>query len=68
MKMKLLKKLNKIQIQAVPDREKEIRRLTAITEKEKEIVMKSQVIERQAENKNMNVINAITTTEKNDYQ
>ena len=31
-----LRKLNKIQIQAVPDKEKEIRRLTTIIEKEKE--------------------------------
>ena len=30
------RKLNKIQIQAIPDKEKEIRRLTAIIEKEKE--------------------------------
>ena len=41
-----LRKLNKVQIQAVSDKEKEIRRLTAIIEKEKERVeqMKSQVI------------------------
>ena len=31
-----LRKLNKIQIQAVPDKEKEIRKLTTIIEKEKE--------------------------------
>ena len=54
-----LRKLNKVQIQAMPDKEKEIRRLTAILEKEKERVdqMKSQVLEQQAENKNMNEMN-----------
>ena len=48
-----LRKLNKTQLQAVPDNEKEIRRLTAIIEKEKEREgqMKSQVIEPQAEKK-----------------
>ena len=58
-----LRKLNKIQIQMVPDKEKEIRRLTAIIEKEKERVeqVKSQVIELQAENKNMNDMNTMTT-------
>ena len=62
-----LRKLDKIQIQAVPDKEKEIRRLTTITEKEKERVeqMKSQVIELQAENKNMNDMNTITTKVNN---
>ena len=36
--IKTLRKLNKIQIQAVPDKEKEIKKLTAIIEKEKERV------------------------------
>ena len=64
-----LRKLNKIQIQAVPDKEKEIRRLTAIIEKEKERVaqMKSQVIELQADNKNMDEMNTMTT-KTNHYQ
>ena len=58
-----LRKLNKIQIQTVPDKEKEIRRLTAIIEEEKERVeqMKSQVTEHQAENKSMNDMNTMTT-------
>ena len=62
-----LRELDKIQIQAVPDKEKEIRRLTTITEKEKERVeqMKSQIIELQAENKNMNDMNTITTKVNN---
>ena len=64
-----LRKLNKVQIQAMPDKEKEIRRLTAILEKEKERVdqMKSQVLEQQAENKNMNEMNTMTT-KTNHYQ
>ena len=54
-----LRKVNKIQIQAIPDKEKEI----AITEKEKERVeqMKSQVIELQTKSKNMNDMNTMTT-------
>ena len=50
-----LRKLIKIQTQAVPEKEKEIRRLTAIIEKENKRVeqMKSQAIELQADNKNM---------------
>ena len=36
--IKTLRKLNKIQIQAVPGKEKEIKKLTAIIEKEKERV------------------------------
>ena len=57
------RKLHKIQIQAVPDKEKEIRRFTAILEKEKEKVeqVKSQIIELQAENKSMNEMNTMTT-------
>ena len=49
------RKLIKIQTQAVPEKEKEIRRLTAIIEKENKRVeqMKSQAIELQADNKNM---------------
>ena len=64
-----LRKFNKIQIQAVPDKEKEIRKLTAIIEKEKGRVkqMKSQVIELQAENKNMNEMNKMAT-KTNHYQ
>ena len=64
-----LRKLNKVQIKAMPDKEKEIRRLTAILEKEKERVdqMKSQVLEQQAENKNMNEMNTMTT-KTNHYQ
>ena len=64
-----LRKLNKIQIHAVPDKEKEIRILTAIIEKENKRVeqMKSQVIELQAENKNMNEMNTMTT-KTNHYQ
>ena len=56
-----LRKLNKIQIQAVPNKEKEIRRLTALNEKEKERaeLMKSQVKELQGENKNMNEMNRV---------
>ena len=62
-----LRKLNKIH--AVPDKEKEIRILTAIIEKENKRVeqMKSQVIELQAENKNMNEMNTMTT-KTNHYQ
>ena len=64
-----LRKFNKIQIQAVSDKEKEIRKLTAIIEKEKGRVkqMKSQVIELQAENKNMNEMNKMAT-KTNHYQ
>ena len=56
---KILRKLNKIQIKAVPDKEKEITRLTAKIRKEKESVeqMKSQFVKLQAESKNMNVMN-----------
>ena len=65
-----LRKLNKIRIQAVPDKEKGIRRLTAITEKEREIVeqMKSQIIELQAEYKNMNEIMNTMTTKTNQQE
>ena len=48
-----------MQIKAVPDKEKEITRLTAKIRKEKESVeqMKSQFVKLQAESKNMNVMN-----------
>ena len=66
----ILRKLNKIEIQAVPHKEKEIRTLTAIIEKERERVeqMKSQIIELQAENKNMNEIMNTMTTKTNQQE
>ena len=65
-----LRKLNKIQIQALPNKEKEIRRLAAIIEKERERVeqMKSKIIELQAENKNMNEIMNTMTTKTNQQE
>ena len=68
-KIETLRKLNKIQTQAVLNKEKEIRRLTAIIGKRKERVeqMKLQVIKLQAETKNMNAINTMAT-KTNHYQ
>ena len=60
-----LRNLNRIQVQAVPDKENEIRRLTAIIGKEKELTenMKKQIVELQSENKMMKERNRTKTVE-----